>query len=53
MASNKEFVVYDGFSLVAEVGGYMGLFLGWSTLSMAKAALEWAYGRRRKGKRRI
>ena len=26
----KEYVAFDGFSLVAELGGVFGLFLGWS-----------------------
>ena len=30
----EEFVAYDGFSLVGEVGGALGLFLGWSCINV-------------------
>ena len=38
--SEEEYVVFDSFALAAEVGGYMGLLLGYSILSVADAALE-------------
>ena len=38
----KEVWLYDGFSLVAEVGGSMGLFLGASLVSMFEWALNTA-----------
>ncbi len=40
--STEEFYVYDFFSFLAEVGGTMGLLLGWSLLSL----VGWAADRR-------
>ena len=36
-----EYPAFSLFSLVAEVGGFMGLFLGWSCLMLAGRAVEW------------
>ncbi len=40
--STEEFYVYDFFNFLAEVGGTMGLLLGWSLLSL----VGWAADRR-------
>ncbi len=36
----KEFLTYDFFSLTAEVGGYMGLLLGFSLLSIFESVVD-------------
>ena len=36
----EEYLVYDNASFVAEIGGYLGLLLGFSALSMYQAAVE-------------
>ena len=38
----EQFRVYDGDSFVADVGGYMGLLLGHSVVSIYRFALQWA-----------
>ena len=35
----EEYLVYDNTSFVAEIGGYLGLLLGFSALSMYQAAI--------------
>ncbi len=34
----KEVLVFDGLDMVANVGGYLGLLLGWSCLTIFEAA---------------
>jgi len=36
----EEYLVYTGHSLIAEVGGYVGLFLGWSVLGEISTLAE-------------
>ena len=37
----KEVLVYDGNNFIADVGGYLGLLLGVSILSVYKGCMEW------------
>jgi len=38
----EEYFLYDGLSLMGEVGGYRGLFLGMSLYHLALAGAKWA-----------
>ena len=40
MKKVEEHVAFDGFSLVAELGGVFGLFLGWSFYPMIMALVS-------------
>lgn len=40
-----QYVIYDGNSFVADVGGYLGLLLGYSILSILKDLAKWTAGR--------
>ncbi len=37
----EEYVIYDGDSFIADVGGFLGLLLGHSVLSMFQVASKW------------
>ena len=37
-----EYLSYDLQDLVGDIGGYLGLFLGWSLMSMCGQAPTWA-----------
>ena len=37
----EEYIVYDINDFIADVGGYMGLLLGYSVLSMGNKSMEW------------
>ncbi len=37
----EQFVVYDGDSFIADVGGYLGLLLGHSLLSVVVGVIIW------------
>jgi hypothetical protein len=50
MVSEEEHYVYDGNNLVADVGGYLGLLLGASVMSLYDALVHLAYVT--KGKKR-
>ena len=39
--SREEYIVYDTDSLIADVGGYLGLLLGHSMLSIYSSLVEW------------
>ncbi len=52
VATDSEFPIYDWYSLQAEVGGYMGLFLGWSGLSVTQVLVTWATNREKKKRSR-
>ncbi len=47
----EEFVSFDEFSLVGEMGGALGLFLGWSCLDVLVDFIEVAFDYCRMGKK--
>ena len=38
----KSYLVYNELSLIAEIGGYVGLFLGWSVYQLSDTLESWA-----------
>ncbi len=41
VATFRQYVIYDTNSLIADVGGYLGLLLGHSMLSLFGNVVEW------------
>ena len=47
----EEYYIYDYTSFIADVGGYLGLLLGYSLLSMYHTFVRWAYNHKISNKR--
>ena len=43
--TTEEIFLYTGLSLVAEIGGYVGLFLGWSVVNQTSMLVNLVYGK--------
>ena len=43
---DKEYYVYDGSRFTADIGGYLGLMLGHSLLSIYSISTRWIWGLR-------
>ena len=42
LSAKEQYIIYDPNSFVADVGGYLGLLLGHSVLSIYKVVAAWA-----------
>ena len=40
VTQTTEYFVYDSSDLIGDIGGYLGLFLGWSLLSIFSSVLQ-------------